>query len=761
MAAGASPCAASPGIPARFDGTIIEPTDKISWPAQRWTRYIDSIYRSGHKSIILAWSARNGRALYPSAINRPYYDRGVNDIVGLILSAADAYGMEVYLGLDGTVDTSEFYDDLFDRAAKRCNGVTSELFERYSQHPSLRGFLIPQQGTGYPRSAERAFYRSVSFQVHRTGPGMLVLARMHLPAYRRQGMQGNPALIGIRMFNNLLNADYEKVEQALLNNENFNFWIKNWKRTLLWDGPDVILFEDGLGSRTRFFNMTRFYLDRLRGLADEMDMQLWAVTELYDLTRRPGDMDPPQPHPLGMQTIEKHIRMESEFADRLISFSFDYMDPGAELDTTERTALHGEYINYLEMFYPASLGRSVEMLPYFKPSAETRNTPDVMAPTEDELLGKAIRVEEIMHGNHDLEGQVITYRDLKYHLDHPYNGWQEDACWLTGIYAAAESFRYAVTRDPDARELARRSWLALHKMANVTPEPGVVVRCFNRSLYGFKPGPPGNGRKKYWHKDPDREMYYIADISRDQLSGYFIGLAAYYDLVADESEKEIIRTDTDNIMRLIIDNGMKAKEFTGWDTTYGDLTTSPIIGLNMLLVAHHITGKEEYRKKYLELVRYERWMLRAIEGSAVTFNHFFEHFDDSSYYHAVQYEPDPELATVMVSGLDFLYTKAHLHGNGHLLLDVATYRPWSDAAALGLSELMRLPVEQLYIGEWAAQPPYTPLSEYVPIEKRRIQEYMWCWFPGGNAMQGGVETEFSGVGYLLAYWMGRYHRVIH
>ena len=72
------------------------------------------------------------------------------------------------------------------------------------------------------------------------------------------------------------------------------------------------------------------------------------------------------------------------------------------------------------------------------------------------------------------------------------------------------------------------------------------------------------------------------------------------------------------------------------------------------------------------------------------FNHFFEHFDDSSYYHAIQYETDPEIAAVMVTGIDFLYTKAHLHGNGHLLFDVATYRPWTDAAAMGALGLVLL-----------------------------------------------------------------------
>lgn len=753
------PARANPGSPARFSATVIEPTDKIAWPPRRWTNYMDAIYRSGHDAVIIAWTARNGRSIYPSAINRPFHGLGTEDIVGLILTAADAYGMEAYLGLDGTVDTAEMFHDQYDRPAKRCNDTLDELYARYGRHPSLKGYLIPTLGTGWPKGAERAFYRGVAFNAHRRSPGALLLARVHAPSYRRQGGQGNPALLGIRRYNALLKADYAAVEQEFENDDNFRFWVSCWKKTLIWDGPDVILFEDGLGSKTKFFNLSKFYFKKLREAADASGVKLWAVTEIYGLTRRADDRDPPAAHPAAMADIESRLRMESEFADRIVSFAFDYMDPdsGAGAAAAERAGLHDDYLDYVRMFYPESLRRGVERLPFFQTAAKGKTE---SPPADDVLYEKALRLEELVHGRHDREGQIITYRDMLHHLDDPSNGWQEDACWLTGIYTAAESFRYAVTKDPDALAYARRGFNALLAMAAVTPKPGIVVRYFNRNLFGFNPVPP-EGEKKYWHKDPNREMYYMADISRDQLSGYFIGLAAYYDHVADEKEKVVIRQLIDGIAAPIIENGMKAVEFTGWLTTYGDMTTSPIIGLNMLGIAYHITGKEAYRKKYLELVRYERWLLRSVEGSATTFNHFYEHFDDSSYYHAIQYETDPELAAVMVSGLDFLHVKAFLNGNGHLLADVATYRPWSDAAAMTITELMNMPVDNYYIGEWVAQPPYDYDGAYEPIGRRRMQEYEWCWFPGGNAMQGGPETEFAGIGFLFSYWTGRYHGFIN
>lgn len=131
------------------------------------------------------------------------------------------------------------------------------------------------------------------------------------------------------------------------------------------------------------------------------------------------------------------------------------------------------------------------------------------------------------------DGQVLTVYDNRFAAEHGANAWQEDACWLTGLYTSALSFAFAVTADPEIREDAREAWGALHQMSVTTPLRGEVVRHFARSLPGVQLAPATDNTRKHWHRDAERELYWIGDTSVDQRSGWFAGVSVYYDLAAD------------------------------------------------------------------------------------------------------------------------------------------------------------------------------------------------------------------------------------
>ena len=673
----------------RFHGAVILPADKITWTAEQWRDAMESFARNGQDTVVLAWSARGGRALYPSAAMHTFYDMGVEDIPGTVLALAEQLGMKVVPGLDGTVRAEEMFNRDFEPMLQRNLLVIEELVEQYGDSPALAGFLLPAQGTGLPGDAERNMIRATAQRIHELVPGKLAAVRVTRPAFKTDKNVRNVALNSIRAFHDRAAMSEDQAYEEIIEDKLFHEWYLKWKPVFEPGGPDVMMYENGLADMSSFPGQYTADMEAMRRFAVPGGAQIWDVENSGDF-----------------KIVDK--------------------DLPAEKDVSEKT-----------------LALPVQLTP--APAS-------AQGPARNSMLETALAVEQLLHSRHDLEGQVITYRDTRYHLNHPSNGWQEDACWLTGIYTAAESFRYAATGDAQARAWARRSFNALHTMANVTPVPGVVVRVFNRNMYGYN---PDSDHKKRWWKDPEREMYYIADISRDQLSGYFFGAAVYYDLAADGAEKEIIRRDVRNIVDLIIENDMHAPEFTGGNTTYGGLHESPLLALDFLKIAYHVTGDEKYQHKYEELLERD-WHRRGAELSATTYNHFFEHFDDSAYYTILKYEDDPAVLRVLLSGLDFLYNKAQFYGNGHLNGDVASNRPWSDAAAMAETELLEMSAEKFYCGRWDARR-LPRQSVYVPIADRRPQEYMWCWFPGSRGRQGQSHTEFAGVGYLLAYWMGRYH----
>lgn len=105
-----------------------------------------------------------------------------------------------------------------------------------------------------------------------------------------------------------------------------------------------------------------------------------------------------------------------------------------------------------------------------------------------------------------------------------------DGLW-TAIYVAAESYRYAVTRDPQALAAARKSVEAMMRLEEITGRPGFPARSFrHRSEPRHNDG--------VWHFTPDGEWEWKADTSSDELVGHFFAYAVAYDLMPDEELKK-------------------------------------------------------------------------------------------------------------------------------------------------------------------------------------------------------------------------------
>ena len=128
----------------------------------------------------------------------------------------------------------------------------------------------------------------------------------------------------------------------------------------------------------------------------------------------------------------------------------------------------------------------------------------------------------------------------------------------TSNYLAMESFRYAVTKSEDAKEKAGKAFRFLKQLQEVTETDGFFARTIvpsgwtsvhdvNRTYTDrqlaealvqeprFKPV------TTRWHKSRDGKWMWKGDTSSDELCGHMFGYFFYYELAADEKEKEIIR----------------------------------------------------------------------------------------------------------------------------------------------------------------------------------------------------------------------------
>ena len=172
-----------------------------------------------------------------------------------------------------------------------------------------------------------------------------------------------------------------------------------------------------------------------------------------------------------------------------------------------------------------------------------------------------------------------------------------DGLW-TSMYAAAECFRYAVTRSPEALANATSSTEAVLFLEEVAGKRGFPARSYIRK---GEPMPVGGE----WHWTQDGQYYWKGDTSSDEMVGHFFLYGIATDLLPDGPLKKRIADTAARIMDHIIGHGYYLIDVTGKPTTWGrwseayfrqeasDSALNSMELLSFLKTAAHITAQRE------------------------------------------------------------------------------------------------------------------------------------------------------------------------
>ena len=176
----------------------------------------------------------------------------------------------------------------------------------------------------------------------------------------------------------------------------------------------------------------------------------------------------------------------------------------------------------------------------------------------------------------------------------------------TADHTAFMSVKYAVTGDEQCRKNARESMTALLKLQCITGIKGFPARAYRRpGEHGFGDGDPE------WHLSSDEkgELEWKGETSSDELVGHYFASCWYYDLCADESEKEQITASIKNITEHILTNGYTLCDVDGKPTTWAhfgpeelnhdngwcwEKGVNSLELLSFLLITYHMTGDQKY-----------------------------------------------------------------------------------------------------------------------------------------------------------------------
>jgi len=414
------------------------------------------------------------------------------------------------------------------------------------------------------------------------------------------------------------------------------------------------------------------------------------------------------------------------------------------------------------------------------------------------LAQKAEHYEQITAARHNRRGWVTGCR-LKVAGD-PSGGFihhasDNDGLW-TAIYLGAEAFRYAVTKDPKARELAKKSMEAILDLERLSGYPGFPARAIIRKdevVLGYDPEERvrvEGETDKIWYTSPkDPNLLCKGDTSSDELDGHYFAWRVYYDLVANEEEKQTIREVCRRVTDNLLQNGYTLVGHTGRKTRWGvfgpqylndDPRWFEERGLNSLSllaylkVAHHICGDQRYLDTYEKLIREHHYLLNTL-GMRQNMPIWAINYSDDElaylgYYNLITLEKDPHRRNLLMQSIT--------EGWKGLSKEKRAFYNFAFQALTGLDGKAMEAIETLQEWPWelihwetrnshrhditlVGAPGTTRRNmtdRVLPASERSIMR----WASNAYQADGGGDgtDEEDGGAWLLAYWLGRYHGII-
>lgn len=367
-----------------------------------------------------------------------------------------------------------------------------------------------------------------------------------------------------------------------------------------------------------------------------------------------------------------------------------------------------------------------------------------------------------------------------------------DGLW-SSFYLGSQAFRYAVTKEPIAKEYVWETFEAYERLISINQLKGFPSRTFERT--GFKVSDPNA-----WRIATDPDWEWKGTTSSDEFVGY-IFVAALMDqfITENNEEKKRVADFMDQILTHMIENGYNFVDKDGKPTRWGRWhpdyinsyaktisdrklgATHLIAGLQL---GYALTGKEMYKKEafrlmkehgYLENILISPYNIKATEGymydetdmGVGPWNHSDDEMEFLSYWVLHHYAFDKGLqkqfGTAIKEFWEIELPERHPVWN---LITYGTEGSFDKESTLWYlrefpTDLIRWDFKNsirkdLDFLEPNFRQQFT--KELLSPRERPTHRYNANEFrlDGGS---GGMR-ELSGAEYLLPYWMARYLKVI-
>jgi streptogramin lyase len=262
----------------------------------------------------------------------------------------------------------------------------------------------------------------------------------------------------------------------------------------------------------------------------------------------------------------------------------------------------------------------------------------------------------------------------------------------TGNYLAMESFRYAATKSADAKDNARKAFGFLKLLQEVTETDGFFARTIVPSDWtnvhdGNQTYTPQQLAEELvkeprfkpveirWRKSKDGKWLWKGDTSSDEMCGHLFGYYFYYELVADEAEKAVVRNHVARIVDYLITHNCNFVDVDGKHTRWSvwspdqinrdpewapDQAQNSMEMLAFLKLAHYMTNHDKYQKEYLRLINQEHYlenMANVLHQNPAWFIYFDVMLQAYVYPILIKCEKDPKRLAFYQKHMDDWFEK--------------------------------------------------------------------------------------------------------
>jgi len=178
-----------------------------------------------------------------------------------------------------------------------------------------------------------------------------------------------------------------------------------------------------------------------------------------------------------------------------------------------------------------------------------------------------------------------------------------DSTIWTGMYLAAQSLRYMATGDAQARDEVLRIAAYLHIVKEITDTPGYVARfaALDQEPWNKEYAKGGKvlGTGTY------EGYFWVDNTSRDQYTGWWLGLSLAYEAVDDSDMRTTIRADFKDVIDNLLANNWKIIDQNGVADGNGAAKVLPSMQLSWTLQAASVGADDSYWQLFDQL--YEKY----------------------------------------------------------------------------------------------------------------------------------------------------------